>query len=127
MHHTAAENVQNDVVDHDKGADGQAQLLCEDDRHDLHAVDRTAIADCQAAAHAGNHAAEQGAQEQILPCQRGRKAHVHGKHIHDDPRRGRIHGDGKQRIDGKGRPLLFSVRTGKSGTFRIRRKTESER
>ena len=107
MHHAAAENVQNDVVDHDKGADGQAQLLCENDRHDLHAVDRAAVANGQAAAHAGDHAAEQGAQEQVFPRQRRRKAHVHGKHVHDDPRRSRIHGDRKQGIDGKSRPLLF--------------------
>ena len=107
MHHAASEDVQNNVVDHNKGTDGQAQLLCEDDRHDLHAVNRAAVADGQTAAHAGDHAAEQGAQEQILPCQRRRKAHVHGQYVHNDPRRGGIHGDGKQGIDGKGRPLFF--------------------
>ena len=88
----AADDVEDDVVDHHEGAHRQAQPLGEDDRHDLDAVHGAAVADGQAAAQTGDETAEEGAEQQIGACQGRGHGHVHGEDVGDRP--------GPQGVDG---------------------------
>ena len=70
MQHDAADDIEDDVVNHHEGAHRHPQALGEDHCHDLNAVHGAAEPDRHTAAHTGDQSAEEGAQQQILPRKR---------------------------------------------------------
>ena len=107
VHDNAADDVQQDVVDHDKRSHRDAKPFGEDYRHDFDAVHGTAKADGKTASGAGNQTAEQRTKQQVRAGKRRRDADIDGQHIGNQPCSNGVDCDSKNRVDGKRCALPF--------------------
>ena len=107
MQNDAADDIQNHIIDHYKGANGESQPFCEYDRHYFNSVNSPAKSDGKATAKAGDQTAEDGAKEEICPSQRRRHGHIDGKHIGNKPSTQGVYPDRIQGVYRKGCALPF--------------------
>lgn len=109
LENDAADDVEDDVICHHEGADGEPHFFGEDDGHDLDAVHRAAEADRKAAARTRDKPTEECAKEKVGACKGGGDADVDGQDIGDEPSGKGIDRDGIDRVDREDLTLAFQA------------------